>query len=209
MTPEARERKRARDANYRRAHREELAAKARKYHQDNREKILEAYQANREQIRIARREYRQKNHDRLIASARKYYQAHREKYVEHSRVWYRKNRDSAVAAMRVRKATPAAKIREYKRSAQRRSISFELTFEQFAAIVTCPCWYCGKNPAGGVDRLNNEPYYRVENSVPCCEPCNRAKLQMRYAQFVSHCAKIVWHAGHREARMMTRTSRAR
>lgn len=71
----------------------------------------------------------------------------------------------------------------YLRSALSRSISFNLTIQQFTDIVTKPCAYCGCNGtkrlrglwANGVDRVNSLMDYSVENSVPCCGDCNMAK----------------------------------
>jgi hypothetical protein len=75
-------------------------------------------------------------------------------------------------------------------NAKMRSIENFLTREQYIEIVTQDCAYCGLPPSkvtrarrtpsdtfvrNGVDRRNNEPYYKLENSVPCCEDCNLRK----------------------------------
>ena len=59
-----------------------------------------------------------------------------------------------------------------------RKISFHLTFEQFKELDVKPCHYC-QSPASrtgmGLDRVNNDLGYKIENVVPCCAPCNRYK----------------------------------
>lgn len=42
----------------------------------------------------------------------------------------------------------------------------------------------------GVDRLNNEKSYTVDNAVTCCEQCNYMKLDYSFFEFASHCKKI-------------------
>lgn len=64
---------------------------------------------------------------------------------------------------------------------------FSLTFDQFKEIIKKPCFYCGISHSmerkdmvkdkvstdtvlryNGIDRIENEIGYTVENSVPCC-----------------------------------------
>lgn len=60
------------------------------------------------------------------------------------------------------------------------------------AIVSQPCHYCDTvgNPFVGIDRKNNEPYYRVENSLPCCKRCNKAKCDDSYSDFMMYLEQI-------------------
>jgi hypothetical protein len=80
-------------------------------------------------------------------------------------------------------------IKAYKRSAKIRGYSFELTEEQFTKITQKDCHYCGAKPNNkteqkgyfgnyiynGIDRVDNNRGYTLENSVPCCKRCNTAK----------------------------------
>lgn len=82
----------------------------------------------------------------------------------------------------------------YRDAAKQRDRCFELTEEQFRTLTSSPCHYCGSQPGtkkwryykedrsnwgtyvyNGVDRVNNAAGYTSENSVACCEVCNRAK----------------------------------
>lgn len=92
----------------------------------------------------------------------------------------------------------------YRQSARKRGIAFHLAKEEFRALVLRPCHYCGAPPRAmwlsfrkvrnskrrpepvlmnGVDRLNNERYYRVSNCVPCCGDCNQAKMDRPADEF--------------------------
>src|SRR5207245_8600701 len=72
---------------------------------------------------------------------------------------------------------PIARFGDYKKDAKARGITFELTFEEFVRLINSPCHYCGSEPTRrtiGVDRRNNEPYYRWVNEMTCCQACKFA-----------------------------------
>lgn len=92
----------------------------------------------------------------------------------------------------------ASVFRNYKASAGRRGISFELTFEQFLEEATKPCFYCNRsdtsyfNPTQdweekftytGLDRVDSSMGYSFNNIVPCCKVCNMAKSSMPLLEF--------------------------
>ena len=79
-----------------------------------------------------------------------------------------------------------------------RNLAQELSLAQMHTLAQQPCIYCGrsqttthgKNMLGvykhnGIDRLDNAVGYTVENSVPCCTDCNRAKGVLSYAAFLA------------------------
>ena len=80
---------------------------------------------------------------------------------------------------------------------------FLLTFEQFSTIVTTTCIYCGSpgsQPIGdrlvcGVDRIDNERGYTLDNVAPCCADCNLAKGNRSKEQFEEHLTRIVNYVG--------------
>lgn len=88
---------------------------------------------------------------------------------------------------------PRRLFTEAKYNALRRGIAWELTFDDYVAwIWGAPCCYCGdpKTPHG-IDRINNEPFYVITNTVSCCKWCNRAKSSMTLHQFLLHMNRIV------------------
>ena len=83
--------------------------------------------------------------------------------------------------------------------AKRRKLKFDIGFDPFIKLLQRDCCYCGsppstiqKNPRGngdfvynGLDRVNNDLGYTVDNVVPCCNVCNRAKGAMGIGEFSS------------------------
>ena len=77
----------------------------------------------------------------------------------------------------------------YKKSASKRILEFSLSKDEFKDITSKSCVYCGIAPLqkyetyangsvyyyNGIDRVNNDIGYTVDNSVPCCFRCNSAK----------------------------------
>lgn len=85
-------------------------------------------------------------------------------------------------------------FKRYKSDATRRNrnYSFDLTFEQFSAILNKPCFYCG-DMGRGVDRVNNSLGYSVNNCVPCCKKCNEIKMSSGLEEMYLHLSKMVKH----------------
>lgn len=98
-----------------------------------------------------------------------------------------------------------AKLRlfnHYKMKAKRRGKGFDLTFNQFISIVEKNCHYCNFPPStklqswsifresdyiiySGVDRRDSSKGYELDNCVPCCEFCNRAKNDRTEEEFLN------------------------
>ena len=74
---------------------------------------------------------------------------------------------------------------------------FNISKEQFTDLVNSNCYYCGCKPflvrynrtksvskaLNGIDRVNSSIGYIIENCVPCCIYCNRAKNTMNINEF--------------------------
>lgn len=98
----------------------------------------------------------------------------------------------------------------YNRNARKREVEFLLTREEFKALTKLNCKYCGQEPNravkhfttkrnksysnpylhNGVDRVNNNKGYTLENSVACCRTCNVAKGTQTKEEFMSWVKKI-------------------
>lgn len=71
-------------------------------------------------------------------------------------------------------------------SAKTRGLTFELSFEQFSALVNSNCFYCGRAPRNGVDRVDNAKGYLPNNCVPSCHSCNvRKARKVDYPQILN------------------------
>lgn len=114
---------------------------------------------------------------------------------ECSKKWYRDNADRVkIYVRRWQKDNPIKhKYTRYKVDAKRRDYEFSITIEQFAAIITQPCHYCGESISEGVDRKNNNIGYIFNNCLPCCSNCNRAKSEMSYEDFGNFISKVFKH----------------
>jgi len=85
----------------------------------------------------------------------------------------------------------------YKYTAKLRGLIFNICKKDFYDLTSSNCYYCDIQPSSisfscnrqgvyyynGLDRLDNSTGYIIDNIVPCCERCNRAKLQMSLDDF--------------------------
>lgn len=95
----------------------------------------------------------------------------------------------------------------YKQGAKKRSLEFEITFEEYISISKQKCYYCGKEPNNyyrqryiqadftyqGMDRVDCKKGYTIENIVPCCRICNRAKSNMTQKDFLGWVNRVHEH----------------
>lgn len=97
----------------------------------------------------------------------------------------------------------------YKRAAKKRNLEFKLTEEQFKKLTNDKCFYCNKKPKqisnnaksevgiknstylyNGIDRINNNKGYTLDNCVSCCKMCNMMKMKYGYIEFLWHIRSI-------------------
>lgn len=84
---------------------------------------------------------------------------------------------------------------------------FKLSFEEFNSLVKQDCYYCGSSPVfperfktefknrdivyfNGIDRINSNIGYQLDNCVPCCTKCNSMKSDLEVKDFLKHVNKI-------------------
>lgn len=84
----------------------------------------------------------------------------------------------------------------YRKGAESREIYFSIDISDFVLIIKKDCYYCGVEPRmklkdnldflyNGLDRIDNEKGYQIDNVVPCCWDCNRAKGRKSLSDFLS------------------------
>lgn len=92
-----------------------------------------------------------------------------------------------------------------KRSALVRKYQFCLSIEEAQYLGQQDCHYCGAEPReifnqgecngsilrNGLDRVDNTVGYIINNLVPCCSTCNRAKHILTLSEFQSWISRIV------------------
>lgn len=95
----------------------------------------------------------------------------------------------------------------YRNSAKTRGVEWGLNKDDFRAIVSLPCFYCGKFPSqvykqqerygaftyNGVDRVNNSIGYVSSNVVPCCGQCNTSKRHYTESEFRQWVQRVYEH----------------
>lgn len=90
--------------------------------------------------------------------------------------------------------TEKGKYRTLKGSAIKRDYDVSISFDEFKEIISKPCAYCGeKDKRIGIDRINNDIGYILENCNPCCKYCNMMKKDMILDEFIEHIQKIYKH----------------
>lgn len=95
----------------------------------------------------------------------------------------------------------------YVKGAKRRNLQFCLSKDEFYNLTQQNCHYCGVVPSNstktinpnsyshilynGIDRLNNDLGYTLENCISCCKQCNFAKYEQTYSEFMSYIDRLV------------------
>lgn len=96
----------------------------------------------------------------------------------------------------------------YKHHAKRRGFTWNLSFDDVSSIIRKPCHYCGKRNSNkkitknckdgflynGIDRVNSLKNYTIDNVVPCCDYCNKAKGNKTKQEFLSWVKRIYKNA---------------
>lgn len=99
----------------------------------------------------------------------------------------------------------------YRSKYKTKNWEFKLTFNEFKNLVTKNCHYCNLEPNkfradraksrqgisriyfNGIDRLDSNTGYNINNCVSCCEDCNKAKRNLSYDQFLDLIKRIYKH----------------
>jgi hypothetical protein len=96
----------------------------------------------------------------------------------------------------------------YRYRSKKNNIDFQLTYEEAMKLFTSNCNYCDGPPMqisgkwggyngtflhSGIDRIDSSLGYTVENSVPCCWWCNRAKNSSSIEEFKEWATRLYKH----------------
>lgn len=152
------------------------------------------YQRHKEKVRAkAKENYRswyEKNKQTCIDKAKAYYERNKEEIKEKRKQYYYANIEKSRKQSKESQRRRADKIRSYKRKKSRtletvfqrarvaagaRGLEWGITIEQLAELRTRPCSYCiGPLPetGHGLDRVDNDRGYFIDNVIPCCYECN-------------------------------------
>jgi hypothetical protein len=96
----------------------------------------------------------------------------------------------------------SAIICDYINRSKRKNIPFELTRQEFEDLQKLPCYLCGKTCSAfhrnGVDRVNNNIGYTLDNCKPCCKQCNWMKGTYSLDIFLDKLTKIYHYQNMKE-----------
>ena len=85
----------------------------------------------------------------------------------------------------------------YVKSAQSKSLQFELEEFEYDVISSQECYVCGKKNTtthfNGLDRIDSNKGYNESNVHPCCANCNYMKNNYTYKDFMDKCIMIYNH----------------
>ena len=65
-----------------------------------------------------------------------------------------------------------------------------ITKEEAENMLTSKCFYCGKENAMGIDRIDSSKDYTLDNCVPCCGMCNIMKNKFNIDKWFSKIGEI-------------------
>jgi len=138
--------------------------------------ISEDGKTREHKYRDTRDRYREKS--KTVAAGKK-----REKYKE--------SREYILARNKEWRKSLSGRLASYKRAATKRNIGFYLTEKEFVGFWQKPCYYCNSGiETIGIDRIDSNGGYTLENSVPCCTTCNKMKMALGVKEFLNHINKI-------------------
>ncbi len=86
----------------------------------------------------------------------------------------------------------------YKDRANDKGLIFELTIDDYHQIISKACYLCGIqtdsiNHINGIDRINSQDGYTIDNCRTCCAGCNYFKNSYTYESFIGQLVKIYHH----------------
>lgn len=87
------------------------------------------------------------------------------------------------------------KISSYEYSSKKRNLKMLLDKNEMKQLFLSDCHYCGKipSPLNGIDRIDSNKDYKLNNVRPCCSMCNFAKRDRKNDEWESWIMDLVKH----------------
>ena len=126
-------------------------------------------------INAERKAYYEANREKIMTRKKAWCKVNPEKVKAQNKAYYEANREKINARKKAYRQTPRGKFFSYKDQAKKTGIEFLLTEEQAIEMIKKPCTYCGKPGLSGIDRIDSNGVYTIENCEPCCGTCNNRK----------------------------------
>lgn len=119
---------------------------------------------------------------------------HLKRTVKKSNSEYRKRKRVNNNLAKDKKPALPPKYRSYLNRANKKSMAFDLSIEEFEKILSMQCVYCGGYNRMTIDRIDSSGGYTQDNVQPCCNKCNMMKYTHDHADFLDHILKIYKHS---------------
>lgn len=114
---------------------------------------------------------------------------------------YKEAADTRWSSKRVIQVKYRRILSYYKTNATKRKILWNISPEDFSSIIEKDCFYCGSSPkprmfagkeicCNGLDRVENDGNYSLDNVVPCCSQCNVGKYCQTVEEFVDWAKRV-------------------
>ena len=124
---------------------------------------------------------------------RQYYKNNREKVLAYNKEYTKCNSELIKHKYKIYNQSPNGKYSMYKKAAKKDGREFKLSLDEFQSFWQKNCYYCNsKIQTIGLDRINNNLGYVIDNIVPCCTVCNKMKLKLSFSEFKKHIEKIYY-----------------
>ena len=127
-----------------------------------------------------------KQYNKTCATCNKYFVSSRSHTVYCSRLCHRRHPDNRQKYSDRVKKYQSEHSREPKRRYQKlffkakyEKRDFNILETEYIALISSPCLYCNNSllteSGCGLDRVDNNQGYTLDNVVPCCGPCNQIR----------------------------------
>ena len=178
----------------------ECTPKKKQYYERNKEKVLlkcaEYRSTHKEQKAETDKKYAQKNKDKIKQYQKEYRDSHKESSAEYQKQYRIKNKNK----LDEYKKSPHVRYTVYQRNAKNKKRNFDLSEDEFIEMSKQPCIYCGEysdtynnEPFNGIDRIDSDLGYSINNCVPCCATCNRMKMDLKVDDWINKMIQIINH----------------
>lgn len=124
---------------------------------------------NKEHIKLKKKEYEFKNKDKIKSQKKAYTEESKIYFKQKNKEWYDAN-----------KTDLKNRYNKAKSGAKQRDIEFNISFEEYENLIkSATCHYCpaklDNNVGHNMDRISYEIGYNINNVLPCCNICNKAR----------------------------------
>lgn len=176
----------------------ECKIKKHEYYANNKEEILqkctEYRQTHKEEKAARDKKYAQEHQEKIKQYQKEYRESHKMLNSEYQKQYRQKNK----ARLDEYKKSPHVRYKVYQNNARHKNRNFDLSEEDFVEMTKQPCIYCGGysdtysgEQFNGIDRIDSNIGYSINNCVTCCSTCNRMKMDLDVDEWISKMKQII------------------